>query len=253
MGKQRGKIRISGTFDGLNFYQTDNKDLVRSQTGPTREQVLNNEGFKRTRENAEEFRRAISAGMLIRRSLREHLKQLADNTLTSRMNGLLKKVINRDETHLRGEREPAFGKLALLKGFNFNREHALAEVLPLVYGTNMNTRTGEMQVSIPAFIPRRLLTAPEGATHFRLLSAAVALDFGQNECVARDLQETAPLLLGETPTTLMGFRHHLQQVIPGQVLLLTTGIVFCRMVEGGIVTVEGGGMAVKQVGRKQPA
>jgi hypothetical protein len=87
------------------------------------------------------------------------------------------KVIHADTTSLRGERNVVQGDLTLLMGFDFNSDARLSATFLAQFDTDLNRATGNLTVYIPDFIPGNLINAPGGATHFKLVSAGVEIDF----------------------------------------------------------------------------
>lgn len=70
MGKQAGQLKITGTFDGLTFYEMGGKFYVRKKGGPTRKQVLNSASFENSRRTIAEFSACSRDAGLLRRSIR---------------------------------------------------------------------------------------------------------------------------------------------------------------------------------------
>ena len=45
------------------------------------------------------------------------------------------------------------------------------------YASDINRVTGELEASVPAFVPENLVTAPAGSTHCKLISVGAEVDF----------------------------------------------------------------------------
>src|SRR4051812_45673323 len=115
MAKQCSPFPFTGTIAGLTFYEhPDDGFLVKAKTSHDRKKVLTDEGFRKTRENAAEFTRAIMGGKLLRRALDELIKPVADGKLSSRMNKAFSDIIKSDKVNGRGERAVQSGDVRLL-------------------------------------------------------------------------------------------------------------------------------------------
>jgi hypothetical protein len=145
----------------------------------TADRIKNDPSFERTRENMAEFTRAGKAGKLMRTVFRELLINSTDNALQGRLVKVFSRVIATDPVSDRGERTVSKGDLLQVKGFNFNQRAPLSDTLYVRCTVSINRTTGQVLVNIPAFVPRIMLQAVRGTTHFRIIAAAAALDFDQ--------------------------------------------------------------------------
>lgn len=87
------------------------------------------------------------------------------------------KVIQADATNERGLRTVIDGKAELLTGFEFNNNSKLDRILLASFASQINREKGELSVIFPAFSPTLVLYGPPTATHFKILSAGVEVDF----------------------------------------------------------------------------
>ena len=178
MAKQKSILKVEGTLDGLTFYKSIDGYLVRTKGGVSKNKIMNDPAFIRTRENIAEFGKTAQSGKLIRTSIGTMLNRAKDARMSSRMLGILSKVRQLDSNSARGERVVSEGILTssgkqLLKGFDFNNRAALQAVFRAPF--NLNTSTGV--VTIADFVPLDQLQVPEGATHASFRSAFINLDF----------------------------------------------------------------------------
>jgi hypothetical protein len=65
------------------------------------------------------------------------------------------------------------------------------------YASDMNRVTGELEASVPAFVPENLVTAPAGSTHCKLISVGAEVDF-ENKSYTADERNLANSLGGES-------------------------------------------------------
>ncbi|WP_315822258.1 hypothetical protein [Paraflavitalea speifideaquila] len=85
MAKVISLFKISGTISDLTFRQTKDGLVAQMKPGPTREEVLTSDNFRRTRLNADEFGLAVKEATLLRRGLRSSLEGVKGGTLNGRM------------------------------------------------------------------------------------------------------------------------------------------------------------------------
>jgi len=178
MAKQDSFIKIKGTLDGLTFYKSIDGHLVRKKGGVSRERIMTEANFVRTRENIAEFGLTAHAGRLLRSSIGTMLPRAKDPRMSSRLLSVLSKVRKLDGISDRGKRMVGIGLLtitgkALLKGFDFNNRAKFHSVFHCPYA--LDTTTGV--VTLSDFVSLSHLTNPPGASHVSFKSAFVNLDF----------------------------------------------------------------------------
>jgi hypothetical protein len=178
MAKQNGLVKIEGTIDNLTFYKSANGHFVRSKGGVSKNRIMNDPAFVRTRENGAEFSSITGSGKLLRTALGSMLFKAKDNRLTSRLVKVMAQVKNLDGTNVRGQRNVGVGITSvdgksLLNGFDFNARAALGSVLNSAVTVDLATG----KVTIASFNPMEQMQFPEGATHFSLQSGFLNLDF----------------------------------------------------------------------------
>jgi hypothetical protein len=72
MAKQSSYIKLEGTIGDLSFYKNrDSNYIARRKGGVTKDRLLNDPRFERTRENMKEFSRAASAAKFLKNAFRE--------------------------------------------------------------------------------------------------------------------------------------------------------------------------------------
>lgn len=230
MGKQEGIIPITGTFDKFTFVQTKDGFIVRKKSKIDSERFANDPAFERARENGAEFGRAGKAGKVILDGLKPLLTKTADSRVTSRLNRNMVKVIKADKLSPRGMRNVLDGEIALLEGFEFNKGSALNSSLFVQFTATIDRPTGKLTVKLPSFVPKELVVAPQGATHYRILSAGVEADF-ENGASITDVNVTGDLPWDKTRT---GEITLVNTVTPNSThpLLLMLGIEYGQEVNG---------------------
>lgn len=178
MAKQGGILQIQGTLENLTFYKSADGLLVRTRGGVSKQRIMNDPAFVRTRENGAEFGHSANSGKLLRNAVGSMVFKAKDRKLSSRLLKVMSQLKNLDTVNARGMRKVAEGlndpngKL-LLKGFDFNERAALQSVLYSPIAVDPLTGT----VTISDFNPMEQLRGGDGATHFSLQSAYLNLDF----------------------------------------------------------------------------
>ncbi|MEQ8626056.1 hypothetical protein [Ekhidna sp.] len=177
MARQKGIVKLEGTIGDVSFYKTSDGFLAREKGGIDKERIKNDPAFQRTRENGSEFGAAGRAGRVLRTAFRLLLQNAADKKVTSRLTSQMLKVVQSDPTNDRGQRRVSEGNIGLLEGFDFNKDGKLSATLFAQYQASVDRAAGELSVSIPEFIPANSIVGPQGATHFKIVSAGAEIDF----------------------------------------------------------------------------
>lgn len=178
MAKQISLLKVNGTLEDLTFYKSQDGLLVRTKGGVSKQRIMNDPAFVRTRENGSEFGHSASAGRKLRKAAGQLVFKVKDKRLSSRLVKVMSTLKNMDSTSARGERQVALGLQTaagkeLLKGFDFNSKASLSSVF---FGSlDLDTATGALTVN--SFVPEVQLRIPEGTTHFSMQSAFLNLDF----------------------------------------------------------------------------
>jgi hypothetical protein len=230
MGRQRGVIKFTGQVGDLTFYQTRDGYFVREKGGVDGNRLKNDPNYARTRENNAEFGHAGNAGRVLRVALRSILANSSDRALTSRMVREMMKVVHADTTNPRGQRNVVSGDLTLLKGFEFNHQGSLYQAFQAPFDANMDRGGGVLTVNIPDFDPSKMVNAPEGATHFRLISAGAEIDFKSKTSV---VNVSTSIEVALTPHTEPGILLSNAVTVSGtQPIFLAFGIEFLIYTNG---------------------
>ena len=98
MGRQEGLLQFTGGVGNLSFYKSQDGYLVRKKSGVSRERIMSDRAYVRTRENIAEFGTGARATKLLRRSFSPLIRTVADNRVTSRLTSAVMKVIKSDAT-----------------------------------------------------------------------------------------------------------------------------------------------------------
>lgn len=175
MAKQKGIIRLKGSIGGVTFYRSAGDDLARERTSLDKSKIETDPAFERTRENMGEFGASASVGKALRLGLAGIGRSFNDRYYISRLVKIMKEI-NARGPGLRGQR--AFEIVAnsdLLVGFELNSSAVLASIFNAPYTIVSNVQRNEATLTVPDFNTSVYITAPEGATHFRIVCAIAAL------------------------------------------------------------------------------
>lgn len=239
MARQNGIFKITGTIGDVTFYKSKDGYLAREKGTLDGKRIASDPAFQRTRENGQEFGRAGKAGKTFRAALRPLLTNVKATTIASRLLTVMMKVIKADVTSERGLRNVIDGEIDFLQGFEFNEGGKLSTTLHAPYSSEMNRVTGEMEVLIPSFNPADMLTAPQGTTHFKIISGAAEIDF-EKESFVNSTEATAILpLSASSPTTAVT---HVLELPPNSThpMFLALGVEFYQEVNGTMYALKNG-------------
>lgn len=178
MAKQKGHIKYVGTLGEVRHFKIKNKSgfFAGLKGGPTGTQVKNAPEFERTRENMNEFGGCAKAGKSVRNALAELMNQMGDGNIAGRLTRIMKKINLADESEARGYRAVLIStQRNYLKGLQFDNQHPFDVIFRAPFVITTDASRNKADLNIPVFNPDVLISAPSGATHFRLVLAIAAL------------------------------------------------------------------------------
>ena len=184
MARQLGHVKYKGTIGEIRHFKIKGMtgNFAGLKGGETAEQIKNDAGFVRTRENMNEFAACAHAGRSVRVGLNMLMKQMSDAQLTGRLTAIMKKINLEDQTEARGYRAILVSTQSkYLLGLNFNRNFNFDSSFIAPFELTANADRNSSTLTVPAFNPAKSVIAPSGATHFRLINAvSVISDFAFN-------------------------------------------------------------------------
>jgi len=208
MARQSGIIKLEGTIGDLTFYKSKDGLLARAKGGVDGERIRKDQAFARTRENSNEFARAVSAGKLLRNVFRPWIKSAADGRMVSRLTKQMVAVVKADATSLRGERNALDGELELLIGFDFNKNAPFADTFRQEAEYRIDRAEGFAVFATNDFNPSTNIVRPEGASHAQLMMVFAEINFEAGVYQAIDSQSA--------------FLDLNSQIVPG--IVMSTGL-----------------------------
>jgi hypothetical protein len=178
MARQRGLIKVKGRIGDVSYYKSQDGWLARETKEFDPKRLKTDPAYARVRENLREFGGAAQSGKLLRDSVAALLFLASDNRVTSRVTKLMTQVKDFHTTAQRGARNVAGGltnpqAIAMLKGFNFNKDAILNGILLHPY--TVDTATGE--IALQNFVPINHVAAPGQASYMSLVSCWARIDF----------------------------------------------------------------------------
>lgn len=239
MARQSSIIKLKGTIGDITFYKSKDGYLARQKGGVDRERIMNDPKFQRTRENAQEFGRAGKASKALCTAIRPILNKTQDSRMISRLVKRMMTVIKKDMVSERGFRNVLDGELSLLKGFDFNVNAGLSATVYASFSSAIDRGAGVLKVEMDGFNPETQIVAPSGTTHFRLLSAAVEVDFEQDTfAFARSISSEISYAARFAPAITLS--NDIGVIASTKPLFLVFGIEFLQQVNGSFYTLNNG-------------
>lgn len=173
MAKNNSFIRLEGTLDGLTFFRKNGENFVKTKSRVSRNRILNDPAFKRTRENMQEFGGANKAGKSFRDSFASIARLVSDSSLTGRVGGVMRRLMN-NGAGLRGQRNVNLvDNTEPFIGFNFDVSKPFdSQFNAPSTGPTINAGRDTVTWSLPDFNTDTYIRQPEGATHCKLALAA---------------------------------------------------------------------------------
>lgn len=238
MARQKGLIKLKGTMGDITFYRTKDGYMAREKGGISAERLLNDPRYQRTRENMAEFGRAGKAGKVLRASIQNLLRTSSDRRMVSRLTKEMVKVIQMDAVNPRGQRNVIDGEAELLLGFDFNIHGKLEHSISAPFTATIDRVTGDAVVAVEAFIPTEDLRPPAGSTHYKLVAAAMDINF-ENGTFVSEKNATPVQPIDTVMTTALQLNNNLPEnsVNP---LFLVFGISFYQEVNGTFYELKNG-------------
>jgi hypothetical protein len=230
MAKQRSIIKIEGTIGDLTFYKSGDGYMVREKGGVSAERIATDPAFQRTRENGTEFSTAAHAGKALRNAVRTLLLNGKDTRVTSRLIKEMMRVIHTDTSSARGSRTVSGGDASLLEGFDFNDGAQLSTTLYVPFTATIDRVSGTLSVAVDGFTPDQRIAAPDGTTHFRLVSMAAEVDFTTG-AYTTDANESPMLALDNAAAATLTLANSLTPNSTKHLFLLL-GVQFYQEVNG---------------------
>ncbi|WP_143959129.1 hypothetical protein [Litoribacter populi] len=191
MAEQTSFITLKGNVGRVNFYKTKNGDYqARQKGGVSKERIMTDPKYARTRENLLEFAEAAGAAKLIRRAIAPAIHRSGDSKVHHRFHSALMKVVQSDTSSIRGERKVMLGEWDLIRGMELNAANEFGKSMreDFTYSDAGDTIT----LTIPEFRQEEVLKFPTGTSHYRLYLLGAAINF--EDATKNKVRETSLLI-----------------------------------------------------------
>jgi hypothetical protein len=93
----------------------------------------------------------------------------------------LLELVKMDDKSARGERTVTANNLEKLKGFEFNKDALMRNLVQFEYDASIDSEKGILSVIVKPFVPKEEITAPAGATHFKLVAGGVCINLNEKK------------------------------------------------------------------------
>ena len=176
--KQAGFLNLHGGSMGTTtFVRMDGVFTTREKLTRSKQRTEVHLG------NESEFGIASKAGASFRYAMAE-VKPPKNREVINRVQKIMRKITQLDKVSARGKRNVAAGDRSLLLGFEFNIKAPFRGSFNVRFTTGMNRQTGELTINIPSIIPKSVIKAPLGTTHFKIVSAGASINFAERSNVS---------------------------------------------------------------------
>jgi hypothetical protein len=168
MSRQESMIKFKGKMDGISFYKKDGVYVARKASGPSRERILNDPKFERTRENMSEFAGLALASASFS-TIFAPVKNLRDTKVRGRSAKLFRKMMVVDEASILGQRQVLLSahRSNLVK-MELNLDSQLNTMFTANYTATHSADRKTATITIPEIL-HYMVTPPPSATHFQLV------------------------------------------------------------------------------------
>lgn len=243
MGKLKGILQFTGSFNGLSFYEMKGEIIIRKTGGFDGEKIKKNANYARVRENSSEFAHCAKAGKYFRSAIATCLLPLRIPYVHNYIVSLFQGILKLDETQNRGSRTvrngmlTTEGKIALLD-FEFDKTQKFSRYFPF----NMAVDFTAGNFTVFNFCATTLI-APKSADLVQLQLHVAKLDFEHFTTPITHTSSTALIDLNDTSLQdlTLTFTPTLQDSkIPVAVL----EVCFLQEVNGSVVKLKGGGIKI---------
>ena len=243
MGKLKGIVQFTGSFNGLSFYELNGKIVVRKTGGFDGEKIKKSANYARVRENSSEFGHCAKAGKYFRLAIATSLLPLRIPYVHNHVVRLFQGILKWDTLHVRGQRTvrqgllTPEGKKALLD-FEFDVTRSFGRFFPFKMAIDFTA--GVFEISDFSVLT---LTVPKSANLVQLQLHVVTLDF--DHFTPAETQTNAILLthLGDSSVSNLSLSFT-PTLADSRVKVALLEVCFLQEVNGSLVKLKGGGLKI---------
>jgi len=170
MAHQTGNIRYMGSFKSIRNYKNRKDPTIYAgeKGGATRDLIMNNPAFERTRENMSEFKGCGAIVKAIRKGLLHMIPEHTDKSFTGRLVALVKLINLRDFEGIRGKRKVCFSlNKPILKTLTLHENRKIDHQLKRSITRSHSESRTEATITLNGLNPEPQLI-PTTAKYFRV-------------------------------------------------------------------------------------
>src|SRR5262245_49525855 len=168
MSKQTGFMTLEGKLGNVSFYKRGGVSRARMKSGISKDRILKDRKFKRTRENVSEFQ-GLAQSVSSFRSAIKQTSNFKDGTLGQRLTKVFRIMMKRGPG-LRGQRAVQLStNRSLLEKFEINGAANFATIFAPDVTPGIVRNNGFSVKTEIKNVHRDMIEAATGATHYRLV------------------------------------------------------------------------------------
>lgn len=171
MSKQIGFVKLKGKMGDVSFYSRKGVHSAKLGGGVSKERILTDPKFERTRENLSEFGGVATAVKSFRKAINK-VSNFKDGSLGSRLTKVFRMIMKRADA-IRGQRPVLLSQnKSLLVGFELTSGVDLFGVFSVPF-TTLRDAAGKVATSMN--LQSDMIESPANATHFRIVQMLGAI------------------------------------------------------------------------------
>lgn len=204
MSQQISIVKFKGKMDGISFYEQGGRSLARMAKGPSKERIMTDPAYQRTREHLAEFSGlAVAISTLLTATLK--VKIFRDKSLRARLSRTLRKVQKFDKG-IRGQRKIEISRhRQQLLGLRLNDGQKLESVFLGAPVTTHSADRNSATVTINDVTSNDLSAVPREATHFRIVQFLAAVPDVVYDAAQKGYQPTVQGLSRASAVSFSGY------------------------------------------------
>jgi hypothetical protein len=194
MARQIADLPVTGSIGDVTYYKSKNGKFARRKAQVDKNRFATNPKLAKLRAHTVDFGHAIKTGNLIRVAFRNMLKDAKQSNTSTKLTGVMFRILKADITHPRGQRLVSAGDLSLLNRYEFNETIKVSKSIYTPFNPTIDRVTGRANVELVSIVPKQALNAPANATHFKITMGAAVLDFaGLNHTYVEAVTQELPI------------------------------------------------------------
>ncbi len=149
--------------------------IIAKKGGPTADQIKTRPTYQKLRNNQKEFAVASMMAKTLRGALTDNMSDICETYVSGRLTAKFRNLAKLEDGQT-GRRPLYISKHGqLLNGFEFNTSFPFDEIYRSHFHIKTGSRSGQVILHFPAFIPDETFKKPTLATNFKIKSRLVAI------------------------------------------------------------------------------